>query len=109
MAATEEAVGRSIDDATDEPNAPALMQEPIPGTGQQLSLTAGGDDPETSEVKFRGGSVPIEGQFDKGEIVNVMVKVRIAEVHFVDTIDKYGNVTGTVRRHVGKMQGVQRQ
>jgi hypothetical protein len=112
MAATEEAVGRSFDDETDAdtaPNAPALMQEPLPGTGSQLSLLAGGDEPETAEVKLRGGSLPVEGQYEKGEVVNLMIKVRIAEVHFVDVIDKYGNVTSTVRRHVGKMQGVQRQ
>lgn len=100
--------GTIEDAANGEPNSPKIMQEPLPGTGQQLSLLAGGDEPESAEVKMRGGSLVVEGQFDKGEVVNLMIKVRIAEVHFVDQIDNFGNVTGTVRRHIAKMQAVTR-
>lgn len=105
MSATEAPPGESIEDrAAQEPPS----QEPIPGTGHQLTLIAGGDEPDSAEVKFRGGSVPIEGQFDKGEVVEVIIKIRIAEVHFVDKIDKFENVTSTVRRHQGKMVSVRR-
>lgn len=109
MSATEapeaEAPAESIEDrAKQEPPA----QEPIPGTDHQLTLIAGGETPDSAEVKFRGGSVPIEGQFDKGEVVEVVIKIRIAEVHFVDKIDKFENVTSTVRRHQGKMVSVRR-
>lgn len=115
MSATAEAEagtenGRSIEDAANDPNSPGLpQQEPLPGTGKQLTLIAGGEEPSSSEVKFRGGAVPLEGQYDKGDIVEVVLKIRIGEVAFADTHDKYGNVTSTVRRHTGVMIGATRK
>ena len=103
MSATEEQVGQSIEDRAAEEGAEPTGQLPIPGTRPQLSGEAGGEAPESSTVKLRGGAVPIEGQFDKGEFLDVWVRVRVAEVHFVDTTDKYGNVTSTERKHVGRI------
>ena len=80
----------------------ALGQMPIPGTGSSITLDAGGALPESSEVKMRGGSMPVEGEFDKGETIRFWVEARVAEVHFVDNIGKDGFVTGTVRRHILK-------
>lgn len=88
----------------DEPTG----QQPIPGTAVQLSLDAGGESPESASMKLRGGSVPIEGEFPKGSLVGLWIEVRIGEVTFADTIDKFGNVTGTERRHVGRITRVQR-
>lgn len=99
--------GRTIEDDAENPNSPALpAQEPLPGTGKQLTLLAGGEEPDSSEVKFRGGAVPLSGQYDKGDIIEVVLKIRVGEVAFADTHDKYGNVTSTVRRHTGVMIGV---
>lgn len=109
MAAVDETVGRSVEDAAEDPEAPENGQMPIPGTGSQLTLEAGGELPESSTVKLRGGSLPLEGQFNKGDTVRVWVEVQISEVHFVDKIDQHGNVNGTERRHLGRMRRVQRQ
>lgn len=101
--------GQSIEDRANDPNSPGLpQQEPLPGTGSQLTLIAGGEEPNSSEVKFRGGAVPIEGQFDKGDIIEIVLKIRVGEVAFADSHDKYGNVTNTVRRHTGVMIGARR-
>jgi hypothetical protein len=99
-------VGQSIEEiaAAEEPG-----QLPIPGTRETLSLSAGGEKPQSSSIKLRGGSLSLEGQFDKGETVAIWVEVRIAEVQFVDKTDAHGNINGTERRHVGRMQRVQRQ
>lgn len=107
MSATEEReaeVGKSIEDAADD--APA--QQPLPGTAPTLSLSAGGDAPTSSSIKLRGGSLALEGQFNKGEVVAVWVEIRVSEVQFVDKIDVHGNVSGTERRHLGRMTSVQR-
>jgi hypothetical protein len=97
--------GEQPGEGAGEQAEPALA---IHGKGQ-LSLTVGGATPDKSEVKLRGGSIEMpQGQFKKGEIVNLMVKVQVAEVHLVDKIDNStGEITGTVRRHVAKIKGVE--
>lgn len=113
-AATDERVGNDTGDGEEGESIEeqAAKEQPlqlaIPGTEMSLSLDAGGDDPETSSVKLHGGSAPIEGQYAKGAIIKLWVEVRVSEVHFVDSIDKFGHVTGTERRHIGKMMRVQR-
>jgi hypothetical protein len=102
--------GRSIEDAAAEPDDPeGPVQLPIEGEHRQLSLDAGGDAPETSTIKMRGGSLALEGEFDKGSRVALWVECVIGEVTFADKHDQYGNVTGTERRHVARMIRVQRQ
>lgn len=85
---------------------PAIILE---GDGQ-LSLRVGGAKPDKATVKLRGGSIGIpQGQYEKGDTVNLMVKVKCAEVHFVDKTDgQTGEVTETERRHVFKISGVER-
>lgn len=101
---TDEQVGRSIEEAADDEPA----QKPLPGTAPALSLSAGGEAPTSSSIKLRGGSLTLEGQFAKGETVSVWVEIRVSEVQFVDKLDVHGNVSGTERRHVGRMTSVQR-
>lgn len=86
----------------------ALGQLPIPGTGNMLTLDAGGELPETATMKMRGGSIPVEGEFEKGTIVRLWLEGAVAEVHFVDIRDKNGFVVGTERRHILASQRIRR-
>jgi hypothetical protein len=90
-------------------NGSEPTQLPIPGQYQQLSLDAGGDAPQSSSIKLRGGSLALEGQFAKGDVVHLWIEARVGEVTFVDKVDAHGAVTGTERRHVARMTSVQRQ
>lgn len=81
----------------------------IEGEGQ-LSLQVGGNKPDSATVKLRGGSIAIPaGQLKKGDVVNLLVKVQVAEVHLVDKIDNStGEITATERRHIAKIKGVEK-
>lgn len=76
----------------------------------QLSIKVGGEKPDTAQVRLQGGSIQLrEGQFEKGEYVNLVVKARCAEVHFVDKIDKAtGDVVEVIRRHKLKIEHVEK-
>jgi hypothetical protein len=101
--------------AEHEGEAPGAGEQAVPALaiagGGQLNLTVGGEKPDKSTVKLRGGSIEVAGggQLKKGEVVNLLVKVRVDEVHFVD---KHDNSTGDViqaeRRHIAKMIGVEK-
>lgn len=90
----------------DEQARPALQ---LPGNGQ-LSLQVGGSKPDKATVKLRGGSIEVpEGEYKKGESVNLLIKVQCAEIHFVDKIDNStGEIVGTERRQIFKIKGVER-
>lgn len=97
-------VGESIEErAANEPD-----QQPLFGTADLISGDAGGEDPQSATIKLRGGSLPLEGSFQKGEVVRMWVEFRVGEVHLVDSLDKFGNVVGTERRHIGVMRRVTR-
>lgn len=89
-----------------EPTPP--MQIPIEGFGATISTTPGGDRPQSSSIALRGGKLPINGEFKKGDVIEFYVRARVAEVNFVDTVDKFGEVTGTERKHVAKPVAVTR-
>ncbi len=76
------------------------MQIPIPGTGVSISMTVGGARATTSEVSLRGGKMPVEGDFRKGERVNLHVECIVSDIHFPDSHDEFGNVVATSRRHI---------
>lgn len=97
---------RTIDEIDEEELG---LQEPyVEGHSGQLSLGVGGRSPDKASVKLRGGSIVVEGQFEKGDEVTLVINARIAEVHFVDRIDEHGVVTSTERRHFARMTGVRR-
>lgn len=100
----------SIEDKVDEGEQASLIDEPerIEGHRQQLTLLAGGEEPDSSSFKMQGGKVPVEGQFEKGDLIDLIVKVRVAEVDFVDKVDKDGYVVGTDRRHIAKPLSIRR-
>ncbi len=79
---------------------PKLPPVEVVGHGQ-LSFEVGGMDPDKATVKLRGGSIGIpEGQYEKGDVVDLLVRVRCDSVAF---IDKHDNTTGAIveteRRH----------
>jgi hypothetical protein len=87
----------------------AIPELEVEGDGQ-LSLKIGGRKPDSAEVKLRGGSIKVpKGQYEKGDVLNFLVKVRCTEIHAVDKIDNStGEVVETVRRQIFKIQGVER-
>jgi hypothetical protein len=84
------------------------MQVPLEGFTESITVTVGGARPQSSVVALRGGKLPVEGEFRKGDEIELYVRARVAEIHFVDTHDQYGEVTGTERRHIAKPVAVRR-
>jgi len=84
------------------------MQIPLEGFTDSITVQVGGARPQSSVVALRGGKLPVEGEFKKGDEIELYVRARIAEVHFVDTTDQYGEVTGTERKHIAKPVAVRR-
>jgi hypothetical protein len=79
--------------------------------GGNLNSTIGGESPDKATVKLRGGSIEVAGggQFKKGEVAHLLVKVRVGEVHLVDNEDRTtGEIIGTERRHIMRMIGVEK-
>jgi hypothetical protein len=96
------------DMAETQPEPTPPMQIPIEGLSDGITATPGGDRPKTASVTLRGGKLNVSGEFKKGDMVELYVRCRIAEVHFVDTVDAFGEITGTERKHVAKPVAVQR-
>lgn len=97
----------------DEPTDDGLddleqLEERVIGDHEQLTLNVGGAKVSASELKLRGASLPVDGEFKKGQLVRFEVLTRIGEVHFADKVDSTGTVVGTTRRHIAKVESVQR-
>lgn len=93
-----------------EEDPPAIPELVIEGA-RQLSMKVGGSKPDESLVKMRGGSIAVGngGEFEKGSLVDLTVRCRVQEVHFVDKVDKQtGEIVGTVRRHILKPERVEK-
>jgi len=86
----------------------SLGQLPIPGYGNNLTLDAGGNQPESATMKMQGGSLPVEGEFSKGDTVRLWIEGKVQKVEFVDLHDKNGFIVGTERRHVLRSVRVRR-
>ena len=100
---------RSIADmAATNGHAPEEAPEPsIEGTAQ-LSMNVGGMRPTVASMKLRGGSIPVEGEFKKGDRLTLVVEVSVDEIHFVDKKDNDGRPVQVERRHISKIAGVRR-
>jgi hypothetical protein len=106
--ATIEENGSSIEElAADPPEDVPEEVEMITGQ-RQLSLIAGGEEPTSASMRLKGGAVPVEGEFEKGDFLVLRVEARISEIHFIDQIDGSGYVMGAERRHVARIDSVQR-
>lgn len=77
---------------------------------KELNSKVGGRKPDKATVKLRGGSIIVpQGQYEKGDTVNVLVSLRCAELHFVDKIDNStGEIVETERRQVMKITNVEK-
>ena len=51
--------------AAEDLDAARPVQMPLPGTGKALTLDAGGEPPDSAEVKIVGGAIPLAGQFEQ--------------------------------------------
>lgn len=102
-----EGQGETGKGADGKPVVPPLELE---GTQGQMSLLAGGKAPETSTAKMRSRKIAVpSGEFEKGAIVDVVVKCRVDEVHFVDKHDNQtGEITEVERRHILKPIGLEK-
>ena len=88
---------------------PELPPVEVEGFGQ-LSLDVGGDAPTKATVKLQGGSIGIPaGQFDKGQELDFIVRVRCNAVAVIDKRDSQtGQITETERRHLFVVTNIQR-
>lgn len=104
-------------DPVPDPEEPQPGEEPaeafevtLEGSSNQLSFSVGGKKPTTSELKLQGGSIGLEGQFQKGETVVIRAEIRVGEVAFVDKIDsKTGQPVGSTRRHKARIVAAVRE
>jgi hypothetical protein len=90
-----------------KPVAPSLELEP---PQKQMTLLAGGKAPETSTAKMRNRKITVpKGEFEKGETVDVVVKCRVDEVHFIDKHDgQTGEIVEVERRHILRPVGLEK-
>lgn len=102
----EEMARREAAGEVEKPTPP--MQMPLPGTAENISLSAGGQKPTSSEARLLGGSMPLEGQFAKGDVVMLLVEAKVGAVEFIDATDEWGKVQRTSRRHKLRMLSVKR-
>lgn len=105
--------GRSIEEIADDPES--TVEEPIPpmqipleGLGSTITATPGGLRPSTSSVVLRGGKLAVEGEFKKGDVVELYVRCRVGDVSYPDTHDKYGEAISCERKHVLRPIAVRR-
>jgi hypothetical protein len=102
--AAEREAGGDFDPDAAEPVPPT--QIPLPGTFETISKSAGGAAPTSSEIRIVGHRRPVEGQYQKGDVIRLEVEAKIGEVAFIDTTDEWGTVQKTVRAHKARMLGV---
>lgn len=107
-AARDEAVDQGEDPDAEEPEPTPPMKIPIPGTIQSISGSFGGRKPDSAEIRLLGGKLPIDGSFNKGETITLLVTAKVTGVLGQDTTDVWGTEESTVRRHMARMIGVQR-
>jgi hypothetical protein len=98
-------------DAEPESHDPVDESQPeiVIEAGGQISMVAGGCTPDQSTIVFRGGEVSVNGEFEKGTRLKFEIEGVVSEVTFTDLMDqKTGVVTGTKRKHVLKIAGIQK-
>jgi hypothetical protein len=100
--------------AAPEPQKPDLEAVPddddielYVDAGGQISLVAGGRQADESTIVFRGGEITVNGEFEKGQRLTFQIEGVVSEITFTDRMErKTGDVTGTKRKHVMKLDGI---
>lgn len=100
--------GSSIEEMAQNGEGETPETPPIQAAHQQLSLIAGGEEPTTATMRMKGGAIPVEGEWEKGDMVELRVICRVSEIHFVDQIDRSGYALGCERKHIARVESVQR-
>lgn len=92
------------DEAQPEPEVAPLVLE----AGGQLSWSVGGKRPTQATLSIKG--VPkLNGEFEKGEVIELKLQIQVVSVAFKDEIDKAtGQAIDCVRQHVGEVVAVSR-
>lgn len=95
---------RDLAAVPDEDNVELVIE----GDGQ-ISLLAGGRAADESSIVFRGGEVAVNGEFEKGTRLRFEIEGVCSEITFTDLMDrKTGDVKGTKRKHVLKLDGIKK-
>lgn len=100
--------GETVDDLAEHEEEVPPMQIPLEGFAESVTMTPGGARAQTASVSLRGGKLAVSGEFKKGDVVELYVRCRVADIQFPDTHDKYGEVIGCERKHVLKPIAVRR-
>lgn len=106
-AGASEEEGEAPGEGEGEQAAPPLA---VQGSGS-LNLQPGGQQPDKGTIKMRSKSIELVGQtqLKKGEVTNLLIKVRVDEIHFVDSHDSStGDITQVERRHIVRPIGVEK-
>jgi len=75
----------------EQPTGPAIPPLELAGKRAQLSLKIGGDAPEKATARIVGGKVTVPGEYDPGDVIECVVKLRCTKAGI---IDKWDNNTG---------------
>lgn len=104
----EEAARRGLDIETIAEERAAAGATPVPtpptqlaieGTRDKIPRSTGGRAPERSELRLMGGRRPINGAFDKGSKVTLIVQTIVRAIEDIDIDDEWGTVSETIRVH----------
>lgn len=75
----------------------------VDGSGQ-LGFDIGGKRPTDSELRVVGGAIKVRGQFEKGQVIEARITLRVGEVAFRDKRDSQTDqVVDVVRAHKARI------
>jgi hypothetical protein len=98
--------GRSIEDMASNED---LGSEYVEGKRGQLSWEVGGIEPSSSSLSVTGLSkIDLAGEFDKGDVVELRVRVKVGDVNFHDVEDTDGFAIDCEKQFKGKAISVAR-
>lgn len=98
MNATADHDGTSLEEDADVEEEES-GQMAIAGTRPTLTASAGGRRPDASRTRVRAITLPVIGQFEKGEKLRITMDVVVKKVEFDDEEDAHGKIVRTWRTH----------
>jgi hypothetical protein len=94
---------KTIEELASERTPTPPMQLALDGTMETISTAFGGARPTESEIRLLGGKMPINGSFQKGEVLDLLIRVKVTGTGGFDTVDAFGEQQKTTRRHFARM------